>query len=375
MKKILVVLVVFILICSINIYAESEITEESYVEMETAIVLEVSDVIIDDESIGEYQNVKLKITSGKHKNEIFDVENYLTSNIAFNIFAEEGEKVIVSIEETEDGYIDVYISDYMRQHYILYLTIIYILLIIIIGKKKGLKSVITLTITVLAIMKVLLPMILKGFNPILITIIISVGITIITLFIVGGINGKSISAVIGTSGGVVIAGLLAYYIGSKVKLTGLNSEEAMMLMYIPQEINFDFRSLLFCGIILGSLGAIMDVGMSISSSIDEINNANSNMTRQSLFLSGMNVGKDIMGTMTNTLILAYTGSTIPMLLLFMAYETSMVKIMNLDIIATEIIRSLSGSIGLVLTIPLTAFSASVLIKRNDKRNSHKSNKI
>lgn len=375
MKKILVVLVVFILICSINIYAESEITEESYVEMETAIVLEVSDVIIDDESIGEYQNVKLKITSGKHKNEIFDVENYLTSNIAFNIFAEEGEKVIVSIEETEDGYIDVYISDYMRQHYILYLTIIYILLIIIIGKKKGLKSVITLTITVLAIMKVLLPMILKGFNPIPITIIISVGITIITLFIVGGINGKSISAVIGTSGGVVIAGLLAYYIGSKVKLTGLNSEEAMMLMYIPQEINFDFRSLLFCGIILGSLGAIMDVGMSISSSIDEINNANSNMTRQSLFLSGMNVGKDIMGTMTNTLILAYTGSTIPMLLLFMAYETSMVKIMNLDIIATEIIRSLSGSIGLVLTIPLTAFSASVLIKRNDKRNSHKSNKI
>ncbi len=375
MKKILVVLVVFILICLINIYAESEITEESYVEMETAIVLEVSDVIIDDESIGEYQNVKLKITSGKHKNEIFDVENYLTSNIAFNIFAEEGEKVIVSIEETEDGYIDVYISDYMRQHYILYLTIIYILLIIIIGKKKGLKSVITLTITVLAIMKVLLPMILKGFNPIPITIIISVGITIITLFIVGGINGKSISAVIGTSGGVVIAGLLAYYIGSKVKLTGLNSEEAMMLMYIPQEINFDFRSLLFCGIILGSLGAIMDVGMSISSSIDEINNANSNMTRQSLFLSGMNVGKDIMGTMTNTLILAYTGSTIPMLLLFMAYETSMVKIMNLDIIATEIIRSLSGSIGLVLTIPLTAFSASVLIKRNDKRNSHKSNKI
>lgn len=375
MKKILVVLVVFILICSINIYAESEITEESYVEMETAIVLEVSDVIIDDESIEEYQNVKLKITSGKHKNEIFDVENYLTSNIAFNIFVEEGEKVIVSIEETEDGYIDVYISDNMRQHYILYLTIIYILLIIIIGKKKGLKSVITLTITVLAIMKVLLPMILKGFNPIPITIIISVGITIITLFIVGGINGKSISAVIGTSGGVVIAGLLAYYIGSKVKLTGLNSEEAMMLMYIPQEISFDFRSLLFCGIILGSLGAIMDVGMSISSSIDEINNANSNMTRQSLFLSGMNVGKDIMGTMTNTLILAYTGSTIPMLLLFMAYETSMVKIMNLDIIATEIIRSLSGSIGLVLTIPLTAFSASVLIKRNDKRNSHKSNKI
>ena len=145
--------------------------------------------------------------------------------------------------------------------------------------------------------------------------------------------------------------------------------EAMMLAYIPQEVNFDFRSLLFSGIILGSLGAVMDVGMSISSAIEEIYNANSNITRKDLFTSGMNVGKDIMGTMTNTLILAYTGSSIPILLLFMAYETSMIKILNLDIIATEVIRSLAGSIGLVLTIPLTAFIASVLIKKDNKRDA------
>ena len=110
----------------------------------------------------------------------------------------------------------------------------------------------------------------------------------------------------------------------------------------------------------------MDVGMSIASSIEEIHNANKNLTKKELFNAGMNVGKDIMGTMTNTLILAYTGSSIPLLLLFMGYETSMIKIMNLDIIATEIVRSLSGSIGLVLTIPLTALIATALIKREGK---------
>jgi len=100
-------------------------------------------------------------------------------------------------------------------------------------------------------------------------------------------------------------------------------------------------------------------------SIEEIHNANQDLTKKELFDAGMNVGKDIMGTMTNTLILAYTGSSIPLLLLFMAYETSMIKIINLDIIATEIVRSLSGSIGLVLTIPLTALISTVLIKEEN----------
>ncbi|WP_077368609.1 YibE/F family protein [Anaerosalibacter sp. Marseille-P3206] len=362
MKKTSILLIILLLICSLNVYAES--VEDSNMTMETAIVLDASDMIEAEEYDGQYQNVKLKITSGKYKNEIVDTENQLSSNFAFNIIVKEGDKVVVSIEEIEDGDINVFITDYMRQHYIFYLTIIFILLILLIGRKKGLKSVITLTITVLAILKILLPMMLKGANPIPITIIISIGITVLTIFVVGGINSKSISAILGTSAGVLIAGLIAYFVGSKIKLTGLSSDEAMMLAYIPQEVNFDFRSLLFSGIILGSLGAVMDVGMSISSAIEEIYNANPDITRKDLFDSGMNVGKDIMGTMTNTLILAYTGSTIPMLLLFMAYETSMVKIINLDIIATEVIRSLAGSIGLVLTIPLTAFIASVLINKN-----------
>ncbi len=145
-------------------------------------------------------------------------------------------------------------------------------------------------------------------------------------------------------------------------MTGMSTEEASMLLYIPQGIQFDFKALLFSGILLGALGAVMDVAMSIASSIEEVYKANKELSRGELFSAGMEVGKDVMGTMSNTLILAYTGSSIPLLLLFMAYDTPLVRMLNLDIIATEIVRSLAGSIGLILTIPLTAVVTVLLLK-------------
>ncbi|MCR2043305.1 YibE/F family protein [Anaerosalibacter massiliensis] len=373
MKKTLYLTVLLIFILSFNIvYSESY--EEPEIHMETGVVIEAGKVQDEGEVEGyslQYQDVKLKITSGKYKNKVVDIENHLSDNTFYNIIVKKGDKVVVSIEESGDEHLNVSIADYSRQNHIFYLAIIFIALIIIIGRKKGLKAVLSLGITMFAILKILLPMMLKGKNPIPITIIISIGITLITMFIISGINNKSIAAILGTSGGVLIAGLIAYYVGNKAKLTGLSSEEAMMLTYIPQKVNFNFNSLLFSGIILGSLGAVMDVGISISSSMEEVYNANKDLTRKELFSAGMNVGKDVMGTMTNTLILAYTGSSIPLLLLFMAHETSIIKILNLDIIATEVIRSIAGSIGLVLTIPLTAFISSLLISRyKDKEKTN-----
>lgn len=361
MKKIILFLIIVLIINTNFVYAN-----EDYLEplTERAVVLEAGEVEESEEFGGfvQTQYVKIKITSGKYKGDIRGVENHLSDNIAYNIIVEKGDKVVVMIEEFGDDY-ETHIADYVRTNYITYLTIIFILLMLIIGKFKGLKAIISLTLTVGSIFYILLPQLLKGANPIPISIGIAIGVTIITIFLVSGINSKSLAAIIGTSIGVIIAGLISYFVGLKINLTGLSADEATMLMYIPQNITFDFKNLLFSGIILGALGAIMDVGMSIASAIDEVNNANNNLTAKELYASGMNVGKDVMGTMTNTLILAYAGSSIPLLLLFTAYEASLVKVLNLDIIATEIIRSLSGSIGLVLTIPITAFIASILIKR------------
>ncbi len=361
MKRFICIVLLLMILFPTNVFGEFLEPEETH--MERAIVLEVEDGEDDEISEGfvsRTQYVKLKILSGKYKGEIFEIENDLSDNIAYNIEVKPGDKIMVGIEEFTDDSMDIYISDHIRSDHIFILLGIFILLIILIGGKQGVKAVITLGLTIFLVLKVLLPLMLKGINPIPISVAISIIITIVTIFIIGGINSKSISAVIGTSSGVIIAGLIAYIVGSKAKLTGFNAEEATMLMYIPQDIDFDFKALLFSGIILGALGAIMDVGMSIASSIEEIHNANKEISRRELFNAGMNVGKDIMGTMTNTLILAYAGSSIPLLLLFMAYEIPMKEIINLDLIATEIVRSLSGSIGLILTIPLTALIAAFL---------------
>lgn len=360
MKKTIFILAVLLMVLGSIVHGEEYIEPLS----EEALVLEASEPENSDELYEDImvQKVTVEIKSGKYKGDIREIENHLSDNTAYNILVEKGDKVVVMIEEYEDGY-EVYISDYLRSNYIMYLTIFGILLILAVGRLKGLKSIISLGLTIASIVYILLPQILKGADPIPVSIMISIGVTIITIFLVGGINSKGISAILGTISGVVIAGIISYIVGNQAHLTGLSAEEATMLIYIPQGIEFDFKNLLFSGIILGSLGAVMDVGMSISSSIEEIYRANNKLSIKELFQSGMNVGRDIMGTMVNTLILAYTGTSIPMLLLFMAYETSMTKIINLDIIATEVVRSLSGSIGLILTIPITAIISSVLIKK------------
>jgi len=152
------------------------------------------------------------------------------------------------------------------------------------------------------------------------------------------------------------------------KLTGFGDDESQMLMYIPQNVTFDFRGLLFAGILIGTMGATMDVGMSIASAMHEIKENSPNIKTSALFRAGMNVGRDAMATMSNTLILAYAGGSLHMMLLLMAYQTPFTHIINWDMIASEILRSLAGSIGIIFAIPITAL-ASVMIEKYEKRDS------
>ncbi|WP_034327595.1 YibE/F family protein [Alkaliphilus transvaalensis] len=306
--------------------------------------------------------VTVEITSGAYKGKVIEIKNMLTGNLAYDLPVKAGDKIILTIEEYMDG-TEFIISDYARDTYVYGIIAIFFLLILLVGKMTGLKTLVTLCLTAFFIVKVLLPGILKGYDPILLTIGISILITVITILLIGGINIKSFSAILGVLGGVLAAGFITFYIGTKVRLTGLSATEANMLMYIPQNIEFDFTRLLFSGIMLGALGAVMDVAMSVASSMEEVRKINPSISRKELMISGMNVGKDIMGTMSNTLILAYAGSAIPLLLLFMAYEINMVEIVNLDVIATEIVRAIAGSIGLILTIPITTLASGILLEK------------
>jgi len=360
----LVIIIVIFLAFNFSDKVEKQIQvdDEFSASYETGLVINYELLHKEGDYSYDYQNVLIKILSGKYKGEYVSVENHLTEHDIYNIEVKDNDKVVLMIQEY-DGEKDVYISDFSREGIIKVLIFAFLAVLIIIGKTKGFKSVMTITLTVVLIFKVLLPAILIGFNPLLTTIAIATIITLLTITAIAGFHKKSFAAILGTVIGVIIAGVISVSVAKIIKLTGLSSEEAIMLMYLPQNISLNFQNLLFSGILLGALGAVMDVAMGISSSIHEIHNANNNLSAYELFHSGMEVGKDMMGTMSNTLILAYTGSFIPLMLLFMAYNMPYTKLINLDIVATEIVRALSGSIGLVLTIPITA-TISVALAKN-----------
>lgn len=315
----------------------------------------------------ERQLLTVKVTGGPFKDEILVLDDARTGNPVYDLHIEPGDTVLVWAETADGKLVNAYLADYARDRYLVYVAVGFILALVVIGGLKGVKTVVTLGITGLAIFGILLPLMLQGYNPIVLAVLISAGVVAVTFAVVGGVGVKTLAAALGTIGGVIAAGVIAFLVGAGAQLTGFSSEGAAFLLYIPQDTDFDFRGLLFAGIIIGTLGAVMDVGMSVASAMEEVKKANPALGPLRLFRAGMNVGRDIMGTMANTLILAYTGAAIPLLLVFMAYDTPFLKIINLDLIATEVVRALAGSIGLILCVPLTALAAALLMSRAARR--------
>jgi len=317
------------------------------------------------ESDIRYQHLKIELINSDHKGEVFTVRNTLDMVSPYNLIYKQGENIVLFYTELEDGSIEgLRIYGRSRESAIYLIILLFIALVVLIGHKKGLKSIITLIFTVLMIFLVMLPLVLRGWSPIIVAVGVASVTSVFTLIVVSGNNKKTHTAILGTIAGVVIAGIVAIIFGKWAQLTGLGNEEAQLLAYIPTHRHMDYKGLLFAGIIIGALGAVMDVAMSISSAMSEIECIDPKITDKALFKSGMNVGRDIMGSMSNTLILAYVGGSIQVLLLFLAYKISPYAIMNMDAIASEIIRAMAGSIGLVCAIPVTAV---IYIKNRRKK--------
>jgi uncharacterized membrane protein len=304
------------------------------------------------------QTLKIKILSGDLKGNTYTIENRLSGNPAYDINAKVGDSVILNIEELPGGETEINIANYHRFPALAILFSVFVLLILIIGRIKGLKALISLGITYFLIFYFMIPMILRGYSPLLITILICFIATTATILIISGANLKSLSAIIGTVTGVSTAGIIALITIQIAPLSGMPNEEAIGLWTANHNLNF--TGILASAMIIGALGASMDVGISIASSIYEIKQAHPAANPAYLMKAGMNVGKDIMGTMTNTLLLAYTGSA--MFLLLIAYNNvSFMKFTNLDSIVSEITAAFAGSIGLILCIPITALVAAYLL--------------
>ncbi len=299
------------------------------------------------------QEVTVLLTSGPFKGrEVTIYNSYFAGDPVYDFLLEEGQEVIVVTLGQEGSFEEAYVQDLARDRGVYYLVVVFIIALLIVGRMKGLKTIITLAVTVALIFGVLLPLLLQGYNPIILAIFTAAVAITFTLLVIGGLNKKSLIAIMGTVTGVLVAGLMAFWAGSLAKLTGFGSHEAQMLYFLDHTI--DFRGLLFAGIIIGSLGAITDIGMSVASAASEIRQACPEIGFRELTAGAFNVGRDVMGTMANTLIMAYVGAAIPMLLLVMGYDIDWLKVINMDIIATEFVRGIAGSIGLIAAVPVTA---------------------
>jgi len=317
------------------------------------------------------QHLKIEVLNGIHKGETYTVQNLIEMVNPYKLIFKEGDSILLRMTEDDNGKINfLKIYDRIRDKYVYISIALLLALLAIIGGKNGIKSIISLIFTGFVVIQILIPLILKGNSPVLVSVFVSILTSIVTIALIVGINKKGYSALLGTISGLIVSGLMVLIVGKFTNFTGLGSEEARLLAYVPSYKDLNYQGILYAGIILGALGAIMDVTVSISSSMWEMKRIHNELTFKELIHSGLNVGKDIMGSMSNTLILAYTGSSMFLILLFKGYNLKFVEIINMDVIASEIIRAIAGSIGLVLAIPITVLISGLLYNNSkEEKNS------
>lgn len=322
--------------------------EAKILPSQTGIVEKVQYVDLNDDTVSQTkQTIQVRLLTGEFKGETVELDNMLTGNPYYDIKLKKNTKVILHAEDNGEG-VEFSIEDIKRSENLCWLSLLFCGLLIYVGRKKGFYSLISIGLTVLLITHALSPLILIGINPVLATILICIASTAATMYLVGGFNAKSTSAVIGAMLSLLFAGLLSYITMFTAHLTGFTEENSMFLYTAHPEL--DFIGITISTMILATLGAVMDVAMSIASTINEIYITDNTKTVKDLFISGMNVGRDIIGTMANTLILVYLGGSLPLLLL--AGNIDLQKFINLNQVVTETASALIGSIAIVICVPL-----------------------
>ena len=246
-------------------------------------------------------------------------------------------------------------QEYDRTRTLIGVGLFFSVLLLLFGRRKGVGTLVSLALTCLCIFLVFVPAIISGYNIYMCTFVVCAYTVVLTLLLVNGPNFKSLSAGVGTFGGIASSGLLFLFFNSFLKLTGMIDEDMAFLMNVNTESPIDLKALIFASVLIGILGAALDVGVSIASALAEIQQVNPGATTKDLIQSGFNVGRDVLGTMSNTLILVFIGSSLPSTLLLVVYSNSLLELINRESIAVEILQSIIGCIGLLCTIPLTAF--------------------
>lgn len=377
---VLVAAAVIFIVAIVLIYSEDILNMEKdifnvygdeLVEFEKASVDQIlsEDIRIDEDADRSYvgsQELEVTVRSGRYRGKTMVAYNYFGPLNGIPVSA--GDGVVLTIKTHAEGDTFATVYEFNRIPLLAIFILLFFLAVIIIGGRTGLKSMIGLILTILCLFTILIPLILKGAPPVLTTFFICVYIALVCFTILGGVNRKTVSAFLGTVSGALLAMLFGLAAQHFVRVNGYMNDAAEPLLQLKYygDIKIQIKGLMVSSIIICALGAVMDVAMSISSALEEVHAANPSLQKMQLFRSGMNIGRDMVGTMTNTLILAFLGSQFSLVIFLYSRGLTFYHLFSTIFVSVETISGISSSIGMVLAIPLTALISSMLITQRKR---------
>ena len=358
---ILFVCVFAVFVIKLNQVEKTELVVRTGQTFEKAKVVKILQDNLEENGtrVGE-QKVRVRMLTGVRKGEELDITS--SSGYLFGAACKPGMKVIVMQSVAGDSTVaSVYTQD--REGVIYIFALIYLLVLCLIGGKQGIKGCLGLVFTFFCVIFVYLPLVYLKYSPFWTAVFVCFITTLVTMYLIGGPTQKTCAATLGTLVGVILAGVSAWCFSKASGISGYNVSDIETLMTLWNTNRIQVGGLLFSGLLISCLGAVMDVAMSISSAIDEIYRQNLSLSRKELFKAGLRVGRDMMGTDSNTLILAFAGSSVSTLLLDYSYNLPYQQIINSNNIGIAIMQGLAGSFGIVLSVPFTVLICTILFHK------------
>jgi uncharacterized membrane protein len=298
------------------------------------------------------QGLDVEILTGGRKGEIIRTGNHFLGKMELDRVFEIGDHALVNFTLNVYAIVSAFASDYFRLRIEIILLIVFSLFLLVYGGFFGFQAILSFFFTLLVLWKVMIPAMLKGFDPVILSLIIVCVLSAAILFLVAGVNKKGVVALLGSSLGLGITALVTLVFIGPFHVSGAVRPFSETLLY-SGFTHLNLTKILIAGVVLSASGAVMDLSMDISAAMNEIVLNNPAITRKQLFLSGNSIGRSVIGTMTTTLVLAYSGSYLAMLMLFMGQGITQANIFNMNYVAAEMLHTVAGSFGLVLVAPLT----------------------
>lgn len=364
MKKIgIIIVIIFLALLTFSQKLEGYIFKRESIGR--VLVVDNSNAIVQGVSKVGSQALTVEVLTGKNKGKVLEINNLLNGSMEYDEFYEKDDKVLMYVMEN-DGKLAGKVLSLLRIDKIIGLGLIFITLLLVYARKVGFQSLLSFVGSVVIIWEFLIPALKEGENIFLITIITLILLSALIIFLVAGFTRKGFTAFLGTMSGLFTTASLTFLFGDIFRIDGMSQPFAQSVIF-ASAMKIDILKIFYAAIVIGASGAAMDIAMDMSATIEELKYHNPNLSRRELVKSGFNVGRSVIGTMTTTLLLAYSGGFLTLMILFLERDMTLLQILNMKMITSEIIKIIIGSIGLVVVAPMTTYIGAFIYSLEEKK--------